>query len=358
MYKDADRCDSFSTFVEANGQPLLDLALFVSTENYTAVTRPAYSRFLPWPAHFIIPSKQRAAAKLRSDHLGLSALDLDNVDEERVNTGRETTDPIPRSLLSRPKETITSLLSQPQHASQIRLNALTTAFLEPLTNLLAGKRYFLSEDHPTSLDCLIFGYLAIGIYSRLPLSWLADAIKTKSGRLLDFIHENRREFSGAPIDVHKALQIDQDEASVDHPGKENAARGPDEDQLPWHAPKKFGLPEVGNLLLEEVLTSVPVVRHIHGAVHSRARVVNDDSTEKGVAPPEVTRTHYNGVSTTRLSLAVTGLSVAIGYLLYSGIVFHGSEEKGNLENSNLSDFGEAGATLAIFADDTERRSID
>ncbi|KAL8893355.1 MAG: hypothetical protein Q9192_005353, partial [Flavoplaca navasiana] len=73
---------SYTSFLETHAQPLIDLTLYVSSENYHASTRPAYAHILHWPNTWLLPPQRRAAAKARTDHLNFSSLDLDSVDQD------------------------------------------------------------------------------------------------------------------------------------------------------------------------------------------------------------------------------------------------------------------------------------
>ncbi|EEP77510.1 conserved hypothetical protein [Uncinocarpus reesii 1704] len=108
-------CVAFSSFLELHGQSLIDLSLYVSSENYHSVTSPAYGTLLQWPNQWIIPPQVRSQAKARTEHLGLSSLDLDVVEEERQQ-GRDATalaaGQIPKSLVTKPRQTVSGLLDK------------------------------------------------------------------------------------------------------------------------------------------------------------------------------------------------------------------------------------------------------
>ncbi|CAO1596216.1 hypothetical protein XANCAGTX0491_000068 [Xanthoria calcicola] len=178
-----DRADisAYTSFLQTHAQPLIDLNLYVSSENYHASTRPAYSHILLWPNTWLLPPQRRAAAKARTDHLNFSSLDLDTVDQQEEDrlpksqfaAGTE----IPTRLL--PRTTASLAKKRGQHAARFRLDRLAEGCLGPLNDLLKGKQHLLSSDKQrmTSLDCLALGYLALALVPTMPQPWLANKIK-------------------------------------------------------------------------------------------------------------------------------------------------------------------------------------
>ncbi|KAL6242327.1 hypothetical protein RBB50_010875 [Rhinocladiella similis] len=173
-------CAAFSSFVESRGQPLLDLSLYVSSDNYFNTTRPALAQVLAWPNSWVLPHQLRERAKKRSDHLGLSSLDLDNAqDDQKEDAG--LTAHIPKSL-RKPKQTVTSLLGRSMQKNKFRLDAVTAEFLEPVAEMLGDKKFLLAEQE-SSLDCLVLGYLALMQRPQMPQAWIRDTLRTKYSNL-------------------------------------------------------------------------------------------------------------------------------------------------------------------------------
>ncbi|KAI9656241.1 MAG: hypothetical protein M1821_004904 [Bathelium mastoideum] len=176
---------AYSSLIECSAQPLLDLSLYVSYENCRQTTRPAWSAILPWHANYALPQNIRASVKARTAHLGLSALDIDKDDSqastnERADSALPSEESVkPRSLLLPRKETIRSMLSGHQYTGRFKLDALMSAFFDPLSSLLSSKEYLLSSSHPTTLDCLATGYLALALSPRPPQPWLRNTLNTK-----------------------------------------------------------------------------------------------------------------------------------------------------------------------------------
>ncbi|KAL8727332.1 MAG: hypothetical protein Q9166_006100 [cf. Caloplaca sp. 2 TL-2023] len=196
---------SYTSFLSSRGQPLIDLSLYVSSENYFASTRPAYSHILQWPNTWLLPPKRRAAAKVRTDHLNFSALDLDTAthnDEEKVRSQFAAGTEIPTRLL--PSTARPSLARQRQHASaRFRLDTLAEAFFEPLTQLLQGKYHLLSEERMTSLDCLALAYLSLALVPEVPQPWLSQLMKERYPTLCHYIEDLARDCFGIVLSAQK-----------------------------------------------------------------------------------------------------------------------------------------------------------
>ena len=194
---------AWSDFIRAKGQPLLDLYLYVSSENFYEATKPAWAKSLPWFAKSIIPSQRRTVAKERTSYLGISSLDLDDDEEKMVmnqgdqslfNAGRKfstkaQSNSTTNSLLGR-NGTLRNLLRQPEHSDTFRLNALTDQFCQPLQEQLGDKSWLIHHDgDPWSIDYLALGYLSLMLRADVPKKWLATAIKTRYPRLVRYYDE-------------------------------------------------------------------------------------------------------------------------------------------------------------------------
>ncbi|CAL8576651.1 hypothetical protein XPA_002518 [Xanthoria parietina] len=202
-----DRADisAYTSFLETHAQPLIDLNLYVSSENYHASTRPAYSHILLWPNTWLLPPQRRAAAKARTDHLNFSSLDLDTVDQQEEDRLQKSPfaagTEIPTRLL--PRTTASLAKKRGQHAARFRLDRFAEGCLEPLNDLLKGKQYLLSSDKQrmTSLDCLALGYLALALVPAMPQPWLANKMKGSYPDLCRYVDDGVRKCFGLDFAV-------------------------------------------------------------------------------------------------------------------------------------------------------------
>ncbi|WEW59642.1 hypothetical protein PRK78_005121 [Emydomyces testavorans] len=255
---------AFSSFLELNGQALIDLSLYVSSDNYHSATSPAYGTLLQWPNQWIIPPQVRSNAKARTMHLGLSALDLDYAEEMRQQ-GRDmntaAAGQIPKSLATKPRQTVSGLLSKSSQKARIRLQGLTEALVEPMQQLLGKKEYLLSDDIPSSLDCLALGYLSLALVPELPFSWLRDDIQAQAPRLAAYVKKLGTRCFGEPIDAVAVL---------------SDAYTRSASRLPWQVPQKISLGGIGLRIFEGMTDVIPVVKDIR--LSRRIRQMSQDKS--------------------------------------------------------------------------------
>ncbi|KAK7530803.1 Tom37 C-terminal domain-containing protein [Phyllosticta citribraziliensis] len=201
---------AYTSFLRANALPLVDLNLYVSSANYYSATSPAFTTLLPAHLNYTVPGARREAARLRTQHLGLNDLDLDTfADNEGVvedsfsaakrNAGIQEQGPAPyrNSLIFGKGRGLRGFLRQPEYAERFKLAAVADDCLAPLDALLEEKEFLVKSDHPTTLDCLAFGYLALMLYPDMPSPWLSDHIRTRYLHLEEYINRMRSLTVGA-----------------------------------------------------------------------------------------------------------------------------------------------------------------
>ena len=310
---------SFSSFLTSQAHPLLDLSLYVASENYT-MTRTAYSSILQWPTQYFVPPQRRALAKARTEHLGLSSLDFDTLDEER-RSSRKAADLIPQSLrTSRP--TVTGLLKEKQSSARFKLDALVDATFKPLQQLLGKKTWMLSNERASSLDCLALGYLSLALIPDVPQSWLSEGLRGRYPDLCRYVEDGVKEIFGGKTTVEYALPSSTEEQSA-------MSQGQSETALPWRAPEQ-NLISAGASVLNSTLESVPFYKR---TIITTSSIQPAHSTD--ASPHSLTSTFLPPL------LASAGAVAAIaGYLLYFSLSTQEPEER------RLSDMGEAGAMFA------------
>lgn len=85
------------------------------------------------------------------------------------------------------------LLGGPVYAARFRLDALSGELLEPLADLIGEHSHIFRGSQPSSLDCLVFGYLSLLFYPALPQAWLREIIQTKYPRIKTYLQRMRRQ---------------------------------------------------------------------------------------------------------------------------------------------------------------------
>ncbi|KAL3418118.1 mitochondrial import receptor subunit [Phlyctema vagabunda] len=333
-------CIAFSSFMEAQGQPLLDLSLYVSSENYTTVTRPTYNTIQSFPLPYLTPPSVRALAKARTAHLGLDSLDIDK-NESSEGTGKEKSI-IPESL-RKPRNTVTSLLaSSPENAAQIRLDALATTFFEPLQQLRGEKRFFVSTEQFSSLDCLAVGYLSLMLRPDLPQPWLAKTMRKKYPDLCDFVDDvSRLCFGAVAVKVEDAfLEATVAARQQERDGRKSAI-------LPWKPPPSSTPISVATTFVSTMFDSLPIVGQFRRNTRMRQSASSSDATSNSnltSIPQKVTMVGAVGLLVGYYAIH-QGLLPALG----SAGQKKQEEQEQEQEKKGLNDFGEAGAALAALA---------
>lgn len=312
----------YSSFVEAQGQLLLDLSLYVSSQNY-AVTRPIYNTLQPFPMQYLTPSAVRTAAKKRTAHLQLSALDVDTA-EEKHTSGESI---IPNSLRTPNISVSRVLAADPESNSRIRLEALAADFFEPLQELLEGKQYMLSTKQFSSLDCLALGYLSLMIIPGLPSPWLAQSLQHKFPVLCTWATEFRSTVLGAKVNVRQALLQD-----VSHRNK-----------LPWKAPEGGSALAAGGVFLGSLADSMPVL----GDLRRKKRML-----EHGV---KTSHDEPNSIwgSVVAWGGTFAGAALLVGLLVRKGAIQLPAFAR---EEQKRDTYGEAEHTLFAFAEQMDSRA--
>lgn len=326
----------------------MDLSLYVSSENYNSATRPAYSRILQWPRPWLITPHRRKLAKARTAHLNLSSLDVDNasVETENGTATKPGSDLIPPSLrTSRP--TVTSLVRQPQHASRFRLNALSEAFFGPLQQLLGQKPFLLSDDNPSSLDCLALAYLALALLPEVPQPWLAKSMKSRYPELCRYVKDLVNHFFGGLIEVGDALLSLQPDGYTTVADSRDESRQGKETSLPWRKPEEKAMVSTGSSMIKIAFEAMPITGQLHKSnlllesdIAKTAVGADGESTQAVAASPS------NSILPAILAIGTIVTGVA-GYLVYSGWLDQPIGITPSVEHKRLSDMGEAGAMLAM-----------
>jgi sorting and assembly machinery component 37 len=290
----------FSSFVESRGQPLLDLYLYVTSQNYYANTSPAYGSLLQWPNQWILPPKLHAAAKARTDHLGLSSLDLQAMEDQRKrdHSAAVASGQIPANLIQKPQETVSKLLGRTAKANHFRLDALTADFFEPLEAMLAKKEVLLpadDENNPSSLDCLAIGYLSLALKPDLAFPWLRDAMRTKAPLLTAYAER-----------MHARVFV----------------------ALPWREPERISISAVGSTLLNLAADNTPFLSEIRANRRLKSAAGNESfsTVQKQALSQYVDAKNLN--MWVSVASVIAGGAALVGYMLHVGLISisgHGEE---------------------------------
>ena len=303
-------CIAFTSFIESRGQPLLDLSLYVSSENYNGSTKVALSHVLTWPGSWTIPGQLRDQAKKRSEHLGLSSLDVDAAQkdaESKENTG--LTAQIPERL-RKPKQTVSKLLGQNAAKDRFRLDAVTAEFMEPVGELLGRKEYLLG-DSLSSVDCLAIGYLALMQRPDPPHGWLKAALSEEQSRLGQWSEKTA-------------------EVSFQEP-------------LPWLSP----IPVLGTervlAMIENLVAALPVIGRSHATTELPQVRSTSETTIHARKQKAISNLRGGQRQFDQIIFSTLGFGTFIGYMLWTGLLVLPQRTV----RPGRRDFGAAGAMLGL-----------
>lgn len=318
-------CTAYLAFLESRGLPLLDLSLYVSSENYTSCTKPALGDLLTWPSSWLLPGRLRARAKRRSEHLGLKGLDVDTA-EDRQSKEPGLTAQIPASL-RKSTQTVSSLLGRDLRKNKFRLDAVSSEFLDPLEEML-GQKEWLFGDMPSSADCLAVSVLALMYMPKdLPNPWLKSTIDTKHPRLAKWIEKQTTALSGNLEDA-SSIVGEQRSFWVD---------------LPWHQAAARSWQDVADAVVRTSTEAVPALGSRFAV--RQLDVSTGDSYQKQQQEKLVSlrRLQAQQLLYSQILISSLSLTTLVGVLLWKGIL--GLPQRG--PTPRFRNFGEAGNMLGL-----------
>lgn len=218
------------------------------------------------------------------------------------------------NLLQRSQETVTGLLGKTSHPNRFRLDVVTAALLDPLEELIeskrggtVGSRYIFSNDKASSLDCLVIGYLALGLVPSLPYPWFADAMKEKAPLLAEYVQQLRQRCFGT-VDISDAF--------------EKAGSGFSRSSLPWQAPERPSVGRVGMTLLDNLCEATPILNQIRTNRRLKQAVVSPEShldPEQKRMVVEIAEVRRRELYTSIVTVTA-GLGAMAGYMFHTGII--------------------------------------
>ncbi|KAH8179225.1 outer mitochondrial membrane transport complex protein [Sarocladium implicatum] len=305
---------AISAYLSAHASPLLDLSLYVSSANWVATTRPAYSTLLPFPLTWTVPTLIRAAALKRTEHMGLGELDADFDANGGSALGSEKLPETVRRHLPKVKgkKTVGEEMT-PEEKAAIRLFALVDDCLSGLLKLMPGgdspdSGFFEGLD-VSSLDCLAFGYLVLMREAPVPRTFLKDWLVQKTPKLSGFVDRMQKMCLETPGD------------------------------LPWAAPPPSGFAHFTSRILDSSVRHIPSIGDMY-AFEVRRRA---ERRSMGLAGTLDIRTW--GIA---IGVLATGLTAGYGVHMYRTLSPFGARTQvWRKAVGGLGRFGEAGALLGL-----------
>jgi sorting and assembly machinery component 37 len=223
---------------------------------------------------------------------------------------------LPRNLIQRPRETVSSLLGKTSSQSQFKLEGLTAEYFEPLEELLGRKSYLLSDEAPTSLDAFIIGHLSLMLVPEFPFAWLRNALSAKSPRLTQYIQRMRQRCFG--------------EVSLSDAFSSTTTTS----QLPWQPPERVTIGKVGSTLFNTLADATPILKDFRRNDRLRESVSQSSYSDFSAAEKKkVSEYAEANRKDLYLSIAstVAGVTAFVGYMFHVGLVAVSPEEEAEVE---------------------------
>lgn len=213
--------------------------------------------------------------------------------------------------------------------TRFRCDALVDVACAPLQQLLGDKKYLLSDDSPSSLDCLALAYLALALKPDVPQKWLQEGIKGRYPKLCEYVERGIQEGFGDEVGVKDARLNETIDGTIEIQTK-----------LPWRAPSQSGLQAAGSTIAHSILSAILSTTSTIASVDKSEKAGSSEATPISLLLPTITAVG-------------TAVAAAAGYFLYSSM---GAEP----EKRRLQDMGEAGALFAglHFGDDDRRENVN
>lgn len=213
-------------------------------------------------------------------------------------------------------------MKEKQSSARFKLDALVDAALKPMQQLLGKKKWMLSDERASSLDCLTLGYLSLALIPEVPQSWLAEGVRGRYPDLRKYVENGVKEIFGGKVTVEDELPSSTEDPSATTQAKPGTA-------LPWRNPEQ-NISSTATHIFHSTLNLLPF--------HNRTTV-----STSSTPPPHSTDAPSHSLTSTLLPpvLASAAAVAAIAsYLLYFGLSAQEPEKR------RLSDMGEAGAMFA------------
>lgn len=221
------------------------------------------------------------------------------------------------------------MVNAKKRGTRFRCDALVEVACAPLQQLLGDKKYLLSDDSPSSLDCLALAYLALALKPDVPQKWLQEGISGRYPKLCTYVERGIQECFGGEVGVKDARLNE----TIDGSGEFQT-------RLPWRAPSQRGLQAAGSTIAHSILSSIPSINSTIASVEKCEKAGSSEAAPNSLLLPSI-------------AAAGTAIAAAAGYFQYSSM-------EAEPQKRRLEDMGEAGALFAglQFGDDDRRENVN
>ncbi|KAK6528810.1 hypothetical protein TWF694_004043 [Orbilia ellipsospora] len=174
---------AYRSFIRQTCLPIISLSLYITSRNWVQVTRPLYSTFIRFPIQYEIPHTHHARAVSATSHL--TSLIRDLAAEEHSSS----IEPISAAIAGITTTSTTSSSSKETEkiTTRVKLRNFVADFVDPIREKLNRKNYFFGGTSPTTVDCLLVGYLSLLVYPDLPSPWAKEIIQQEFADVILYV---------------------------------------------------------------------------------------------------------------------------------------------------------------------------
>ncbi|KAK6340936.1 hypothetical protein TWF696_009250 [Orbilia brochopaga] len=178
---------AYRSFIRKTCQPIVSLSLYVTPKNWVTVTRPLYSTFIRFPLQYEIPHTHHTRAATLTAHLAPLVRELGSTGED--DAAKQPVSTSFANLTAGSKSSQEKDAAEEKITTRVKLRNLLADVLDPIREKLrAGqhRNHLLGGSGPTTVDCLLVGYLSLLVYPDLPASWAKEIMQREFADIVQY----------------------------------------------------------------------------------------------------------------------------------------------------------------------------
>ncbi|KAF3915884.1 Metaxin-1 [Arthrobotrys entomopaga] len=176
---------AYRSFIRQTCLPIISLSLYITSRNWVQVTRPLYSTFIQFPIQYEIPHSHHARAISTTSHL--TSLIRDLAAEEHSSPIEPISAAIAGITTSTTKTKSSDTKETEKITTRVKLRNFVADFVDPIREKLNRRNYFFGGNSPTTVDCLLVGYLSLLVYPDLPSSWAKEIMQQEFADVILYV---------------------------------------------------------------------------------------------------------------------------------------------------------------------------
>lgn len=347
--------DSFKAYIRTSLAPIVDAALYLATDNHYYCTRPAWIAILPTHLNYLHPPARETVAKARAATLDLSSADFDDRPEARSATRFQTVHQRYEHAKRMASQfgvggsdgteaaapASSTLAGLERQGAASRLDWLLDTCFATLESVY-GEDWegLLDDEGPSSLDCLLLGYLSLLAYPAFRNTRIQDVLKGRHASLYTHTKDMRDRYLGSGY-------IAADDALRPSTGR-SPAQPSKKEGLPWK--RAASGPAWAGAFAATMNISSSVIPGLSAVMlRYRQNALLADSSPKDAGAEEG---YFSLSNVGKAALTCSSLGL-LGWGAYWLFVFHRQlRDREHLflaaRSVRLSTFGAVGAAFALF----------